>query len=396
MRFGIIFISFLVVFVAINNIYADEAAISLTDGIVITKDSSSKTTTKMTTEENLQNKLKQTEALKEDPDDEEKEGGIFSFLNFSFFKKDKKITEPEKTESNEDFQARVFRMAEKGDTNALMTLGYMHLYGLNGFDINYRKTFEYYSLAAESGNDIAINNLGSLYYSGIGVKKDVEHAAELFSKASNAGNIDATINLAVIFLSEQGVLHNPQSASLLLKDAAEKSSPVAKYLLGYLYMKGIGVPQNMKKAVENIRFAAEQNYDEAQYMLGYLYLNGWGVMQNYNNAIKYFTRAYNQGNVSAMYELGNMYGSETKIEPDFYKSYVAFNMAAYHGVPDAERRRDVVGKEKLKKDEILQAQAESENFKAEPSELTQYVRSTFGNSLALYIDKSAPVYKAAY
>ena len=97
-----------------------------------------------------------------------------------------------------------------------------------------------------------------------------------------------------------------------------------------------------------------------------------------------------------MYELGNMYGSETKIEPDFYKSYVAFNMAAYHGVPDAERRRDVVGKEKLKKDEILQAQAESENFKAEPSELTQYVRSTFGNSLALYIDKSAPVYKAAY
>ena len=275
MRFGIIFISFLVVFAAINNIYADEAAISLTDGIVITKDSSSKTTTKMTTEESLQNKLKQTEALKTDPSEEEKNGDIFSFLNFSFFKKDKKITEPEKTESNEDFQARIYHMAERGDVNALMTLGYMHLYGLNGFDINYRKTFEYYSLAAESGNDIAINNLGSLYYSGVGIKKDVEQAAELFSKASNAGNIDATINLAVIFLSEQGVLHNPQSASLLLKDAAEKNSPVAKYLLGYLYMKGIGVPQNMKKAVENIRFAAEQNYDEAQYMLGYLYLNGW-------------------------------------------------------------------------------------------------------------------------
>ena len=362
-----------------------KATISLTDGITI---SSSEQQKQEYGAQGLENKIRQTEAQQTKEDD----GGFLSFLSFSFFSKnDEKVVEPEKNEKIEDFMTRIYHMAEQGDTNALMTLGYMYLYGVNGVEVNYKKAYEYYKLAAENGDSVAINNLGSLYYSGTGVRRDVFQAAQLFAQASDLGNMDSTLNLAVIYLSEKGQLGNTKEAVNLLKKAAEKNNPVGKYMLGYLYLKGIGIPKNARKAIENIRFAAEQNYDEAQYMMGYLYLHGMGVMQNYNNALNYLMRAYNQGNISAIYMIGNLYAAGTKIEPDFYKSYVAFNLCAYYGVADAAKKRDIVGKEKLKTSEILQAQTEAENFKFEPSPLTTYVKSTFGNSLALYIDKSAPI-----
>lgn len=364
------------------------ATLSLTDGITINTSDEQQQENAV---QGLETKIRQNEAQHTK---EEKEG-FLSFLSFSFFSKDdKKVVEPEKNEKIEDFMTRIYRLAEQGDTTALMTLGYMYLYGTNGVEIDYKKAFEYYKLAAEKGDSIAINNLGSLYYSGTGVRKDVFRAAQLFAQASDQGNMDATLNLAVIYLSEKGQLGNTKEAVNLLKYAAEQNNPVGKYMLGYLYLKGIGVPKNNRKAVENIRYAAEQNYDEAQYLMGHLYLNGIGVMQNYNNALNYLTKAYNQGNISAIYTLGNLYAAGTKIEPDFYKSYVAFNLCAYYGVADAAKKRDIVGKEKLKTAEILQAQTESENFKFEPSSLTNYVKSTFGNSLALYIDKSAPIIAA--
>lgn len=379
------FLGVLITSVAAQAEKEGKAVISLTDGITVATSEQEK---QEFGAQGLENKIRQTEAQQATEDKE----GFLSFLSFSFFSKNEdKVVEPEKHEKIEDFMTRIYRQAEQGDTNALLTLGYMYLYGVNGVDINYKKAFEYYELAAKNGDSVAINNLGSLYYSGTGVRKDVFKAAQLFAQASDAGNIDATLNLAVIYLSEKGQLGNTKEAVSLLKKAAEQNNPVGKYMLGYLYLKGIGVPKNNRKAVENIRFAAEQNYDEAQYMMGYLYLNGIGVMQNYNNALIYLTKAYNQGNISAIYTLGNLYAAGTKIEPDFYKSYVAFNLCAYYGVADAAKKRDIVGKEKLKTAEILQAQTEAENFKFEPSSLTAYVKATFGNSLALYIDKSAPI-----
>lgn len=360
--------------------------LSLTDGIVVSKE---KTETKNFTQEALQVKIDE-----QTTEDEGEKKGIFSFLSFPFFDKDEnKVAVPKKDESSEDYLTRMYREAEEGNVDALMNLGYMYLYGLNGVEVNYKKSFEYYNLAAETGDSIAINNLGSLYYSGVGVRKDIVKAAELYARASDLGNTEATLNLAVIYLTQQGSLNNNREAITLLKKTAEQDNPAGKYLLGYAYLKGIGVPQNRKKAVENIRSAADASYDEAQYMMGYLYERGWGVPQNYNNALRYFNRAANQGNLSAIYELGELYAYGTRIEADYYKAYVMYNLAAYFGVPKTEKKRDVLATTKLKKPELLQAQTEAENFTPKPSKLTSYIRATFGDSLALYVDKTAPVIK---
>lgn len=367
-----------------------KATISLTDGIVV---NNSEEDTKNITKESLFSTIDMQENIKETTaEDKDEDGGFLSFLNFSFGQDNKKIVKPAKDESQESFMERLYNQANQGDINALLNLGYMHLYGINDVKINYKKAFEYYELAAQSGDDVAINNLGSLYYSGVGVRKNIAKAAELFAQASDLGNIEASLNLAVIYLSQKDSLGNKAEAIKLLKKAAEQNNPTGKYLLGYAYLKGIGVPKNNKKAVENIRYAADKNYDEAQYIMGYLYEHGMGITQNYNNALRYFNRASGQGNVSAIHELGELYAAGTRIEKDYYKAHVMFNIAAFYGVPEASKKRDWLAA-KLKIPELLQAQTEAESFKAKPSKLTQYIKATFGDSLALYLDPKAPIVK---
>ena len=63
------------------------------------------------------------------------------------------------------------RLAEEGDVDACLTLGYMYLYGENGVARDPERAFKYYSMAAAQEDKIAVNNLGSLYYSGIGTEK---------------------------------------------------------------------------------------------------------------------------------------------------------------------------------------------------------------------------------
>ena len=117
--------------------------------------------------------------------EEEDDKGIFSFMNFSFSKKkESKKVYARPDEKKESFVQRITRQAEEGDVNAQLTLGYMYLYGEEGVEIDYNKAFRYYSMAAAQNDSVAVNNLGSLYYSGIGTEKDYLKAATLFDRAA--------------------------------------------------------------------------------------------------------------------------------------------------------------------------------------------------------------------
>ena len=53
----------------------------------------------------------------------------------------------------------------------------MYLYGEDGVPVDYKKAFTYYNMAAAQNDPIAVNNLGSLYFSGIGTEKNFTKAA---------------------------------------------------------------------------------------------------------------------------------------------------------------------------------------------------------------------------
>ena len=317
--------------------------------------------------------------------------GVFSFLNFSFLKKDPELVKEAETQ-HETFLQVVTRKANEGNVDAQLSLGYMYLYGDKdaGVEVDYQKSFEYYQLAANQGDNVAINNLGSLYYSGIGTKRNPAKAAELFTQASEQGNVEAAVNLAFLYISGSGVEKDSNKAMNYFIKAANQGNLTAEYMLGYAYYRGFIVPQNYKKAFELIRNPANAGYDEAQLVLAQMYLYGEGITKNYGNAVKYLGRSFMQGNVEAITLLADILATGNVYPKNIYQAHVLYNIASVRGAEHAAANRDALEKA-MKINEILQAQAEAEAFQTKPQDLTTYIRKTFGNNIKAYIDDQLPV-----
>lgn len=325
---------------------------------------------------------KKAEEVKTDSTAKSDDKGIFSFLNFWGNKKPEVKVEAGPTET---VLQKLTRLAGEGDVNAQLSLGYMYLYGEDGVNVNHNKAFEYYKMAAEQNDNVAINNLGSLYYSGIGTPRNALLAAQMFAKAANLGNVEAMVNLAFIYLSGQGVAQNPEEAMALFEKASQSNNPTANFMLGYAHYKGYIVEKDYRRAFDLIRKSANAGYDDALYVLSLMYINGWGTPQNYGNAIKALNKAVAQGNVVAMTELGNILAIGEKYPRNIYKAHILFNVASVRGANDADNRRNILEKN-LKIDELLQAQSEAEAYVEKPSELTVYIHQTFGDNIKKYID----------
>lgn len=67
-------------------------------------------------------------------------------------------------------------------------------------------------MAAAQNDSIAVNNVGSLYYSGVGTEKNYLKAAAMFDRAAKLGNVEASVNLAV-YLSERRECRKKQPGS---------------------------------------------------------------------------------------------------------------------------------------------------------------------------------------
>ncbi len=64
---------------------------------------------------------------------------------------------------------------------------------------NYDSAFEQLRIAAEEGHAVAQNDLGSLYFNGLGVEKDQQTAVEWFERAGAAGVASAQMSLGTIY-----------------------------------------------------------------------------------------------------------------------------------------------------------------------------------------------------
>lgn len=281
--------------------------------------------------------------------------------------------------------------AADGDVEAQLNLGYAYLYGLNGVNIDYKQALTYYQMAADQKNATAYNNLGSLYFSGVGTDVDYKKAIQFFEEAANLGSHDAAVNLAIIYLGSDYKNKKQEDFDKILKllNEAEEDSYIAKYLLGYAHLRGFLVKQDNKKAFSLIKVAADNEYDEAQYALAQLYLRGIGTPKNYSKTVEYLRKAGNQGYMLALTKLGDIL-SRGKIYPkDTYKAHILYNIASVMGDKEAPAKRDQLEKD-LKIEDLLVIQAAAENYIPSPSQNTQFIRQTFGDSLRSYVDSNIP------
>lgn len=310
---------------------------------------------------------------------EEDEGGLFSFLNFKA-PSIKPKTDKDAPKTIED----TIKLADKGNLEAQLLLGYSYLYGDNGLKVDYEKAFEYYGMAALQNDPTGLNNLGSLYYGGVGVKRNSAKAAILFSKAAEQGNAEAAVNLGFIHISGNGAIQDQALALKYFEQASSSDNPAAKFMTGYAYYTGTLRPVDRIKAAPMIKAAADAGFDEAQVVLADIYINGYGFPQNYNNAVKYLQMSASQGNTDAMMQLADILAAGEKYNKDIEFAHVLYNLASVRGVAEASARRQQV-EGKMKINDILQAQLRAENFQDKPTAITSYIRQTYGANVHKFI-----------
>ena len=108
---------------------------------------------------------------------------------------------------------------------------------------------------SRENNHGAQNNLGFLYFKGIGVEQDYRKSFNWYLKSANQNNNDAQHNL------------------------------------GFLYRRGIGVEQDYQKSFNWYLKSANQNNLNSQNSVGYMYSNGLGVEQDNKKAIEWYGKA---------------------------------------------------------------------------------------------------------
>ncbi|MHB9146879.1 MAG: hypothetical protein ACYC2U_00175 [Candidatus Amoebophilus sp.] len=222
--------------------------------------------------------------------------------------------------------------AKTGDALAQHNLGTMYYYGL-GVDRNISKAMKLIRIAANQGFAHSQNTLGNMFLK----DKLYADALEWYKKAAEQGNASAQYNLGRMYYYGQEIEQDYVKALEWYQKAAEQGNVNAQYNLGWMYDNGEGVEKDCKKAVEWYKKAAEQGNVDAQYNLGCSYDNGEGVEKNYKKAIIWYQRAAEQGSADAQYNLGWMYENGKGTEKDYQKAMEWYKKAALQGHVDAKK-----------------------------------------------------------
>ncbi|MCX5772038.1 MAG: trypsin-like peptidase domain-containing protein [Candidatus Hydrogenedentes bacterium] len=196
----------------------------------------------------------------------------------------------------------------------------------------WNRLFEIFRKGAEGGNIDAMNNLGGMYDSGLGVAKDEREAVSWYRKAAEGGHTGAMFNLGVMYYTGRGVAKDERETVSWFRKAAEGGNTGAMYNLGVMYDAGRGVAKDEREAVSWYRKAAEGGHTGAMSNLGVmLYAEGRGVAKDEREAVSWFRKAAEGGNTNAMCGLGVMYGAGRGVVKDEREAVSWYRMAAEGG-----------------------------------------------------------------
>lgn len=135
-------------------------------------------------------------------------------------------------------------------------------YAANWFgDNDYPKALQILYKMVDRGYPMAMNNLGTMYMEGCGVRRSDRWAKYWFEKAVAREFVFAIVNLANMLTLGPKKYRDCSRAVELLKMAMEKGAgPVAAYNLGRCYYFGRGVDKNLETAQELFKEAEEGGF----------------------------------------------------------------------------------------------------------------------------------------
>lgn len=187
-------------------------------------------------------------------------------------------------------------------SSAINDLGCMYASGI-GVRRNMKMAVAYFMEASMKRNLFGMLNMAQLYVDGLGVERDLDKARVLYNHAFEEGYSDAMVMCGDTYLVEDDY----KSALDCYLKAAYRRCPYAYYRLGWFYKEGLGIEKDTTKALEYYQKAVEMQYPAALLDFALFYKEGDLVAQDNDKAMELLMRAADKGNAAAMYSLYEIY-----------------------------------------------------------------------------------------
>jgi TPR repeat protein len=215
---------------------------------------------------------------------------------------------------------------------------------------------------AERGNGNAMLTLGSMYERGLGTSKNYTKALEWYSRAGGVGMAEGYYNAGVCYEIGMGATGDLVKAFENFERSAELKLPQGLYKLAGLYFTGSGVAKNEPWGVELLGRAAAMGHPDAANDLGVIAFEGrYGQAKDANKAFEWFIRSAEMGNGEAMKNLAVFYrdgiGGRSVDHRQELKWYALAKLAGY----PAEAMNPVIDKVRsgLTEEDIQKAEEEA-------------------------------------
>lgn len=211
--------------------------------------------------------------------------------------------------------------AESGDPVAMIQMGTAYLNG-DGVERDPVKAVEYYRMAADLDEPVGQYNMGVQCARGEGIKRDFAAAIDWMKQAAENGDVDAPNIVKVLkdapeierkayagdaeaqarfstilvnFPSEANIKESVEMA----ESSVAQGCPRGYYCLGVRYEYGAGVEKDFVKAAELYKKGAELGSPDCQYCYAVCFKNGSGVPQDDDAALEWAIKAAEQGHCAA-------------------------------------------------------------------------------------------------
>lgn len=254
-------------------------------------------------------------------------------------------------------------LADKGDKQGQVKLGYLYELGLGG-PVDRAAAGKWYGLAAEQGQPIAQFLLGRLYQLGwLGKEPDYTAAKEWYAKAAKdfapaaiaLGFVYDTVdddykkaldayqiasathdpigdfNTGLIFEKGKGEAVQSEDAKKYYSEAAELGHPKAMVQLAGLYFNGLLGPRDEEEALVWYKKAADLGDKDALYQLGLLSETGVSVTLDLANAKLYYEKSAAKGNAKASLALARMYQYGLGVPQNYAEAFKLYKSLADEG-----------------------------------------------------------------
>lgn len=232
------------------------------------------------------------------------------------------------------------KAAGKGDVDAFMALGVMHLEGI-GTEKNLKLAKENFAEAAAKGSRSAREELVLLKFRFPESAEEFEEARKQLEQLALDGVGFAQFRLGQAYLGGYGFPADAEKAIDFLERATKSEGPFkheAEFVLGQLYRGGNAKPEvkpDSALAMKWLNAAAEADHTGAIRALGELFAGQDEDVRDYGRAKLLFSRLEELGDPSGSYLLGEMSENGMGGEKDLESALESYRKAAEKDVPEA-------------------------------------------------------------